>query len=323
MAMALFRAITWAAGVAAVLSLATAAGAARAATVTIGTGGQGGVYFPAGRAICRLVNEAGTVRCQAVPTQGSVYNVGALRAGKLQLAVVQSDSQYYGYQGEAKFKKDGPFKGMRALFSLHTEPFTVVARADSGVYRFRDLAGKRVNVSNPGSGARATMIQVMQAMGWRGRTFSQVTQLDTDAQAKALCANEIDVMVYTVGHPSATIREATGRCGARLISVDEPEIDKLIKSRAYYSKAWIPAGLYKNNTRRIGTFGVSATVVATARLDTESAYAVVNAVFDNLGKFRTLHPALKTLSDRAMANDGLSAPLHPGAEKYFMEAGLR
>jgi len=301
------------------------AASAAEAVVLLGTGGAGGVYLPAGRAICRLVNGAYAkqgLSCSAQPSKGSIANLKALRTKSLHLAIAQSDWQFHAYEGSAKFKKDGPFKDLRALFSLHAEPFTVVARADSGIKTFDDLQGKRVNVSNPGSGARGTMIEVMKVLGWRARTFSKVMQLDAAAQAKALCDGKIDVMVYTVGHPSKTISDATARCAARLIPVSGPGINALVKSRPYYAPVTIPAGLYKNNTHRVRTFGVGATVVGSTALSEAAAYKIVKAVFANLKKFKTLHPALKALNAQSMTKDGLSAPRHPGAVKYFKEAGL-
>jgi len=323
----MIRRIGLIAGFAAIVALA-AAPAARAQSqgiVTIGTGGVGGVYYPAGRAICRLFNEANKgrgVRCAALSTKGSIFNINALRGKSQEMAVVQSDWQYHGYHGTAKFKKKGPFQALRAVFSLHSEPFTVVARADAGIKRFADLPGKRVNVSNPGSGARGTMIEVMKVMGWRAKTFAEVRQLNTAKQAKALCDNAIDVMVYTVGHPSETIRLATDKCDARLINVTGAKIDTLIKSRPYFSQASIAPGIYKNNTRRVRTFGVSATFVTTAGLPAPLVHDVVEAVFSRLAKFRNLHPALKHLNKNDMVKNALTAPLHPGAVKYYKSVGL-
>jgi len=325
----MFRRSTWRAVIATIAMVAglQIAGQSTAAgpIVLMGTGGEGGVCLPAGRAICRLVNDAYAKKgltCWANLSKGSIANLNALRAKSLHMAIAQSDWQYHAYNGSAKFKKDGPFNDLRAMFSLHAEPFTVVARADAGIKKFTDLMGKRVNVSNPGSGARGTMIEVMKVLGWRARTFSKVMQLDAAAQSKALCAGQIDVMVYTVGHPSETIRDATSRCNTRLVAVSNPGIDSLVKSQPYYATVYIPAGMYKNNTRRIRTFGVGATLVSSLAVPESVVYKVVKAVFANLKKFRTLHPALKSLNAQSMVKDGLSAPLHPGAVKYFKEAGF-
>lgn len=240
----------------------------------------------------------------------------------MQMAVVQSDWQYHGYNGTSKFKKIGAFEDLRSVFSLHSELFTVVARRGAGVKRFKDLAGKRVNVGAPGSGARGTMIEVMRAMGWRASTFSEVMQFDTAAQAKALCDDVIDVIVYTVGHPSKTIRDATDKCDSTLVNVSGSPISALIKARPYFSPASVPAGLYKNNTQKIRTFGVSATLVTTKAMPEKIVFEMVRAVFSNLKKFKNMHPALKYLTNSSMVKYGLTAPLHPGAIKYYKSAGL-
>ena len=128
--------------------------------ITIGTGGVTGVYYPTGGAICRLVNKGRKdhgIRCSVESTGGSVYNINTIRAGELEFGVAQSDWQYHAYNGSSQFESDGPFEDLRAVFSVHPEPFTVVARADSGIKNFDDMKGKRVNIGNPGSGQRGTM----------------------------------------------------------------------------------------------------------------------------------------------------------------------
>ena len=293
--------------------------------VTIGTGGVTGVYYPTGGAICRLVNkykkETG-VRCSVESTGGSVYNINAIRAGELQMGIAQSDWQYHAYKGDSKFAKAGPFKDLRAIFSIHPEPFTVVARADSGIKNFDDLKGKRVNIGNPGSGQRGTMEVVMKAKGWDKSVFKLASELKSSEQSKALCDNKIDAMVFTVGHPSGSIKEATTTCDARLVNVTGPVIDKLIKEHDYYRKAVIPGGMYRGNPNDVTTFGVGATLVTSAKVPENVVYAVVKAVFENFDTFKKLHPAFAHLTKEQMIKDGLSAPLHRGALKYYKEVGL-
>ncbi len=293
--------------------------------VTIGTGGVTGVYYPTGGSICRLVNkykkETG-VRCSVESTGGSVYNINAIRAGELEMGIAQSDWQYHAYKGDSKFKKAGPFTDLRAVFSVHPEPFTVVARADAGIKNFDDLKGKRVNIGNPGSGQRGTMEVVMKAKGWTKDTFKLASELKGSEQSKALCDNKIDAMVYTVGHPSGSIKEATTTCDSVLVTVAGPVIDKLIADNDYYRAATIPGGMYKGNPDDTKTFGVGATFVTSAKVPENVVYAVVKAVFENFDTFKKLHPAFANLKKEEMIKDGLSAPLHKGALKYYKEAGL-
>lgn len=292
--------------------------------ITIGTGGVTGVYYPTGGAICRLVNKGRKqhgIRCSVESTGGSVYNLNTIRAGELDMGVAQSDWQYHAYHGTSKFKDAGPFKELRAVFSVHPEPFTVVARADSGIMDFMDLEGKRVNIGNPGSGQRGTMEVVMAALGWDKGTFALASELKSAEQSKALCDNKIDAMVFTVGHPSGSIKEATTSCKSSLVNVTGAAIDKLVKDNDFYRHATIPGGMYSGNANDTKTFGVGATFVSSTRVAERVAYEVVKAVFENFASFKKLHPAFRVLKEKEMIKDGLSAPLHDGAAKYYKEKG--
>jgi TRAP transporter TAXI family solute receptor len=294
--------------------------------ITIGTGGVTGVYYPTGGAICRLVNKdrAQTgIRCSVESTGGSVYNVNTIRSGELDMGVVQSDVQYKALKGEGEeFESQGPYDDLRAVFSVHAEPFTVVARADSGIETFDDLKGKRVNVGNPGSGQRSTMEVLMNAKGWTMDDFALASELKSAEQSQALCDNKIDAMVFTVGHPSGSIQEATTTCDTKLIPVTGPEVDQLVEQNPYYAKAVIPGGMYRGTDDDVETFGVKATFVTSAAVPDDVVYEVTKAVFENFDDFKKLHPAFANLQQEDMVTQALSAPLHPGAEKYFKEAGL-
>jgi TRAP transporter TAXI family solute receptor len=293
--------------------------------ITIGTGGVTGVYYPTGGAICRLVNkdrkEHG-IRCTVESTAGSVYNLRNIRAGELDFGVAQSDWQYHAYHGTSVFKDEGAFPDLRAVFSVHPEPFTVVARADAGIRDFDDLKGKRVNVGNPGSGQRATMEVVMEAKGWSMSDFSLASELKSAEQAQALCDNKIDAFVFTVGHPSGSIKEATTTCDTVMVNVTGPTIEKLVNDNPYYSWATIPGGMYRGSPQDTRTFGVRATFVTSSRVSDEVVYNVVKAVFENFDDFKKLHPAFQILKKQEMVQEALSAPLHDGAKRYYQEAGL-
>lgn len=309
----------------AIFALAAMPATAQEKFVTIGTGAVTGVYYPTGGAICRMLSRTRAehgIRCSVESTGGSVYNVNALRSGELEFGVAQSDIQFKAYNGTDTFAEGGAHDGLRSVFSLHAEPFTVVARADAGVREFTDLKGKRVNVGNPGSGQRDTMEVVMGVLGWTMGDFAMASELQAGEQSQALCDNNIDVMVYTVGHPSGSIQEATTACDAVLVNVTGPEIDTLVDENPYYLKAIIPGGMYRGNPDDTETFGVGATLVTSANVPDEVVYALVKSVFDDLDQFRGLHPAFAGLDAKTMVTQGLSAPLHPGAEKYYREAGL-
>ncbi len=291
--------------------------------VTIGTGGVTGVYYAVGGAVCRLMNKSRAqtgLRCSVESTGGSVFNVNAIKTGELDFGLSQSDVQYNAYEGDAQFKGKAD-KDLRAVFSVHPEPFTVLARKDAGVTKFTDFKGKRFNIGNPGSGTLASMEELLKQMGWTTKDFSLAAQLKADEQGTALCDNKIDGFFYGVGHPSAAIQDPTTVCGAKLISLTGPAVDALVKAHPYYAYATIPGGMYANNPNPTTTYGVLATVVTSSKVPDNVVYDLVKAVFDNFDEFKKLHPAFAHLDPKAMIKNGLSAPLHPGAIKYYKEKG--
>ena len=293
--------------------------------VVIGTGGVTGVYFPMGGAIQRLVNRHRAdhgIRVSVESTGGSIFNLDALANGEMDMAVVQSDWQYHAFNGgHEQFPEADP--DLRAVFSIYPEPFHIVARADSGIESLADLEGRRVNIGNPGSGARGTMEVLMEHMGWTSDSFSQISELATAEQSQALCDGSVDAIVFAVGVPSGTIQEATTSCDSIIVPVTGRQIDRLVEENPYYGKATIPGGTYQNNPDDIDTFALIATFVATAQLPDDVVYTVVSSVFDNFDDFLRLHPAFAGLTPELMATRGISAPLHPGAQRYFEEHGLR
>lgn len=293
--------------------------------ITIGTGSVTGVYYPTGGAICKLVNKdrkEHNIRCSVESTGGSIYNVNTIRSGELDFGIVQSDWQYHGYNGTSEFAEQGPFNKLRAMFSLHTEPFNIIARTDSGINGVADLAGKRVNIGNPGSGDRATMQVVMDAFGWTNDSFTLASELKGSERSQALCDNKIDAFIYMVGHPNGSIKEATTSCDAKLVPATGEQIDKIVAGNPYYAYSTVPAGMYRGTEQDVKSFGVAATLVTTSDVSDEVAYNVAKAVFENFETFTRLHPAFANLKKEDMVKAGLSIPLHPGAAKYYKEIGL-
>jgi len=291
--------------------------------ISIGTGGVTGVYYPTGGAICRLVNktrkETG-IRCSAESTGGSIYNINTIRASELEFGVAQSDWQYHAYNGTSKFEKQGKFEKLRAVFSVHAEPVTVIARDDSKIMNISDVKGKRFNIGNPGSGTLGTWEVLEGALGWKRSDLKLASGMKSAETGSAVCDDKIDGYFWLVGHPSALTQESLASCATHLVDVTGPAIDKLIADNPYYRKATIPAGMY-NNKKDITTFGVGATFVTSADVSDLVVYTVVKSVFENLEQFKKLHPAFAHLKAEEMIKDGLSAPLHPGALKYYKEKG--
>ncbi|MFA5489314.1 MAG: TAXI family TRAP transporter solute-binding subunit [Candidimonas sp.] len=313
-----------AAGIALALSLATPA-VAQKKVLAIGTGGMTGVYYAAGGSICRLLNKnrhRHGMRCMAQSTGGSVANAKDIADGKLEFGIVQSDVSYNAYMGLGQFAGSKPYSNLRSLFSLHAEPVTIVVGKKSGIQSFDDLKGKRFNVGGPGSGSRVLIEQYLNARGDDLNYFGQIKELGPDKHGAALCADTIDGFVYGVGHPSANIQEPTTNCGARLLALQGSALDALLKEHAYYAKVVIPGGMYPDNPTDTATYGVMATLIASAEVPEHTVYLVVKSVFDNLPELRTLHAAFQHLKAEDMMTNGLSIPMHPGAIRYFRERGL-
>lgn len=309
---------------AAVMAFLGPVGSATAADLLIGTGGKTGIYFQVGRAVCRVVERSNPdVSCEALESEGSFSNVVEMANAAMDFGIVQSDVQFHAANKTGPFEFVGvDLSSLRAVFSVHAEPFTVVARRDSGIEKLEDLKGRRVNIGNPGSGQRATMEAVMTAMGWTKSDFLLATELPASQQSLALCHGRVQAMVYTVGHPDQSVAKASELCDSFIVDVTGPAIDKLVASNPFYAHAWIPGGMYAGNPKTAKTFGVKATFMTTTDVDADTVYAVVKSVFDNLDRFKRMHPAFTRLELMRMTRDGLSAPLHEGAVRYYRDRGL-
>lgn len=292
--------------------------------VTIGTGGVTGVYYAAGGAICRLMNKERAkhgIRCSVESTAASVYNINTIKAGELDFGVAQSDVEYNAVKGLAQFKEGGAHSDLRAVFSVFPEALVVVSRKEAGIKKFEDFKGKRFNVGNPGSGTRATVDMLMAGMAMKTSDFTLTSELKPDEHGAALCDNKIDGFSFVVASPAANIQDPTTTCGAKLVSITGPAVDKLVKDYPYFAYATIPGGVYPSNPEATKTFGVVASFVSSAKVPDDVVYAMVSAVFNNFDEFKKLHPALANLDPKDMIKNGMTAPLHPGAVKYYKEKG--
>ncbi|MCB2225430.1 MAG: TAXI family TRAP transporter solute-binding subunit [Desulfarculaceae bacterium] len=296
--------------------------------VTIGTGGVTGVYYPVGKAIAKLVNAQGKqygLRVTVESTGGSVFNINAVLGGDLDFGVAQSDRQYEAVHGLAEWKAKGKQKKLRAVFSLHPETFFLVASQNSGIKGYADLKGKAVAVGNPGSGTRQNSKDILAAYGLNLESLGRAEGLKASESAKVLQDGRVDAFAYTVGNPAGLIKEATsGRVEVRFLATTDEALAKLLNGRPYYVKAFIPVRFYESalNKQDVPTFAVKATFVTRADMPDDVVYALTKTVFSNLAALKKLHPALEVLAPQEMLQ-GLSAPLHPGALKYYQEAGLK
>ncbi len=293
--------------------------------LSIGTGADGGNYSLSGKAIADLVNRKMgeyNLRCTVEATAGSVFNIDAVMSGDLQFGIVQSDRQWQAVRGKSEWKEKGPQTDLRAVFSIYPESVTLVAAVDAGIKSIMDLKGKRVNIGNPGSGHRQNAIDALEAVNIDYKTDMNAEGIKASESAGLLQDGRIDAFFYTVGHPTRTIRDATtGRRKVRFAAI--AGMDKLLKKCPYYTKSIIRSGLYPGvvNEGEIATFGVKATLVSSINVPVEAVYAVTKEIFENFTEFKAINQTYANLTIPDMLK-GLSAPLHPGALRYYKEAGL-
>lgn len=292
-------------------------------TVSLGTAGVMSLYYPVGGAVCRMINvtrKINRLRCSVEVSEGSVANIREVIAGKLDLGIAQGDVQHYAREGEGPFADD-PQPKLRALFSVYPETLTFVARDDAGVRTVADLKGKRVSVGTAGSGTRATVALALTASGVPLEALGSTPDTSIVELAPSLCDGKMDAFGYVDGHPNPVIQDATGGCRSHVLAVTGPGVEALLAARPYYVRTVVPSRPYKGMKSDQATIGAMAAVVVSEDMDDATAYAITKAVFDNFDDFRKLHPVLAGLT-REQAARGTGVPLHPGAARYFRDAGL-
>ena len=319
------RAIAVLCGVAAlaVIGLACAPMANRP-DVVIGTASATGIYYPLGGSICRLLNldtARHGLRCSEEPSSGSVANIESLRRGRIDIGIVPSDVLADAVAGQGSFTSRGPTTELRILFAGPDEMLTVVARKELGIRTVAEARGTRINIGDPGSRQRASVERVMAVLGLRRSDFGDMRELSAADQHRAFCVKELDVAIYSVGHPDGLIQDVTRTCHGMLVDVSGPAIDRLLSEYREYERTVIPGGTYSNNPADVRTFGVRAVVVASPRASDTMAYEITRAVFDNFDAFRRLHPAFEALSAADMVHVSGRSPVHAGATRYYRERG--
>ena len=299
--------------------------AADDASVTIATGRVGGLYHPVGGAICILVNEDRDehgIDCTVEISGGSIPNIKNLREGDVDLALAQSDELHNAYYGNGPFSEDGAFKDLRLVFALYIEHFTIVARGGRDMDTFEDLKGKRVYVGEEELSRRHAMGVLMNAYGWTGEEVTDVSTYKASNLAEALCDDEFDAFVYTIGHPNPTVREAATLCDINLLDVSPDITERLARQNPFYVRSVIKGGTYRGNPRDTPTLGVPSMLATSAKVDEDVIYQVTRAYFESLDLLRALSPLFLSFTKDQMVESDLDVPFHEGALKYFSEVRL-
>ncbi len=292
--------------------------------MTVGTGGISGVYYAVGGALCRVVNKdrsRNAIRCTTEVSTGSVANINALKRGVSGFAIAQSDIQYQAVKGDGAFAEQGPNKELRAVISIYPEVFAIVVGKEVQGNYFRELAGKRVSLGLPGSGSRSSVDTIVKTVGGEATGFAAVTERTLDEQSYALCEGKVDAYVSVIGHPSANISRAVKECNARVVGMTPGAIETVLAANPAFARAEISAGTYPGQTQSIASVGLAATLLATESTPEVMVYEVVKSLFERIDELKTLNPVLANLNPQNMIKDGLAAPLHPGATRYYKEKG--
>lgn len=302
-----------------VAGAALATGQAKAAeSIVIGGGSTTGVYYQVALHVCGLVNKhmGKKYNCVGRPALGSVFNVNAVERGLLDFGVAQSDRNWQAWNGKADWKS-GKVTKLRSVFSVHPETVLLVARADAKIKSVADLKGRAVNIGNPGSGQRGNAMDVLRLYKIRSL---KARGLQQGQASRALIDKKIDAFFYTVGNPAAAIKEPANSTAISIVPINSAAIKQFVKERPYYVMATIPANTYKGVNYPVETYAVKATVVTSSDVPAAKVYDMVKAVFDNLEELKGKHPAFGILKPNEMLQ-GLTAPLHDGAAKYYKEKG--
>ncbi len=291
--------------------------------VTIGTGGVTGTYYPTGGAVCRLVNKykkESKVRCGVESTGGSVYNINNIKSKELDLGMAQSDVVYQAHQGTGKFEGK-PYKGLRSVMAIYPEIVTFVASQRSGIRKIEDVKGKKINLDNFGSGTRATSKILLKEYGIVEDDLKLAGSLRSSEAPDALRDQKIDGYFFIVGHPAANLKDAANSTPIRIVPIVGKTVDGLIKKYPYYAKGVIAGGLYKGISNDVESFGVKAVLVSSTNTSDHAVYTITKAILNDFDSFKKLHPAYSKITKKSLL-EGLSAPLHDGAKKYYEEQGL-
>lgn len=314
----------------AALALLLVTGPVRAAEeVAILGGAEGDKYFELGQIICAVLNrKSENLDCEivAIPAgdaPDSFSNLANVRDGAGDIGIARSDWQHFAVTGSGPLQYlHGDFDTIRSLFSIDTRPFTLIAKRDAEIAGLADLEGKRVNIGQPHTDNRATMDLVMAAQDLSKDDFLLTEELAASEQSLALCHGWVQAITYDVSHPDPVVGHVTKLCDAEIVPVSGPAVDKLLAEAPYLAGMTIPGGLYEGESEPVPTFGTTITLVSSTDVSEELVYEVVAAVFDNLESLKALYPSLRHLDPAQMLKDGLSAPLHDGAKRYFSEQGL-
>lgn len=291
--------------------------------LTLGTGGTAGVYYPLGGAMAAIWNEkVKNVNTTAISTGASAANVRAIQKGEQQLTLAQNDVSYYALNGIEMFKADGKLTKLKGIAGLYPEVIQVVSTKAANINSIADLAGKRVAVGAPGSGTEANARQILEAWGLSYSDLAKADYLSFAEAASNLKDGHIDAAFITAGIPTAAVQEIASTHALVIVPVSGDKSTALKAKYPFYTTVTIPAGTYAGQDAAVETVAVLAMLAVSADLEDTLVYNLTKALFENLDRLGAAHARGKDVK-LADALKGMPLPVHPGAQKYYTEKGVK
>jgi TRAP transporter TAXI family solute receptor len=290
--------------------------------LSIATGGTGGVYYPYGGAIARVISQhlAG-VQVTAEVTGASVDNLKLLQQGKVDLALTLADTLAEAVAGTGPFKESGAVASVRTLAVLYTNYTHVVVRQGSGITRVADLKGRVVSVGSPGSGTELIADRLLAAAGLDPRASVTRHTLGVAESAGAMKDGKLDAFIWSGGVPTPSVQDLAATPGLHIVLVPQDDLLPALR-RVYpgdlYRAVAIPPGVYRGVDAEVPVIGATNLLVSSAALDEAVAYDIVRLMFEQQAALIAAHPEARHLAAPAGA-DASPAPFHPGAIRYYAE----
>ncbi len=303
----------------------TGASWAQQAFFRIGTGGTAGTYYPVGGLIANAIsansgNGVEGLVASAVASNGSVANISAIQSGASESGFTQSDVAYWAYSGTGLYEGKGKVEDLRLIATLYPETIHLVARADAGIKSVADLKGKRVSMDEPGSGTIVDARLVLSAYGITEKDIHP-EYLKPGPAGERLQDGALDAYFFVGGYPTGAIVELAATNNITLVPITGPEADKLLSEQKFFSADTVPANTYKN-VGETKTISVAAQWVTSAKQPDDLIYNIVKALYNeaNQKALQAGHAKGKLITlENATTSAGI--PFHPGAERYYKEAG--
>ena len=290
--------------------------------ITIGSGSVDGVNYPVAMALCKYINRdraQHNVRCSVESSNGSSENLSNLKEGSVEFAIVLSDLALHRYNGDGLYSKEGNFKELRAVISLHTDAITLVVKKDANINTFTDLVGKKVSIGTPESNSRIEMDMLLEISGLDSSVFSEAFEYSELESEEAFCNEKISAFIMVTGHPSRQVEEVFKYCNAKLISLDSRLIDNITSTHPEYSKVSISKETYPGQSNDFVTLGLTEILLAKSDVSSEIVFSAVSSLFNNIEELKNQHPSLISLSKEKMLIEGILIPLHAGSKLYIDE----